>query len=290
MLKITFQITIFLLFSLNLSAKVISNEIDSSSKKIVTSILQKAKENKWHHLNYSNLIISIASEFIGTPYIGGTLEGGYEVCRINLNGLDCVTFVENVLNLSRIIKQEKYSIDDLFEAITQTRYRNGIIEDYTSRLHYTADWIYQNVKNQILQDITPQFGGERIKFAVDFMSKNPKYYTSLVNNPDLISKIESQEKEINSRTYYNIPKSKINKIENKLQEGDIICILTNKPGLDYAHLGLVYKDSNGSTKLMHASLSQKKVVIDTSITEYLDTVKSHIGITVLRPMEPKTND
>lgn len=287
MLKLIYKIAILLIFALNLNAKVVSNEIDSTSEKIGKSILQKAKQNNWHLMNYSNLIITIASEFIGTPYVGGTLEGNYEVCRINFDGLDCVTFVENVMNLARIIKQEKYSIENLFEAITQTRYRNGIIEDYTSRLHYTSDWIYQNSNNQIIMDITPQFGGEKIKFSVDFMSKNPKYYSALVNNPDLIPKIEYQEKEINSRTYYYIPKSKIKQMENKLQEGDVICIVTNKPGLDYAHLGLVYKTANGSTKLMHASSSLKKVVIDTTISDYLNSVKSHTGITILRPLEPR---
>lgn len=290
MLKNIYKITILFITVINLNAIVISNEIDPDSEKIINSLLEKAQNEKWHQLSFDKLIIQVASQFIGTEYQGGILEGNYEVCRVNFHGLDCVTFVESVLNISRIIKQEKYRIEDLFESIIQTRYRDGIITDYTSRLHYTADWIYQNTRNYIFTDITPQFGAEKINFKVNFMSKNPKYYKVLTDNPELISKIELQEKDINSRTNYYIPKSKIKQIERKLQDGDIICIVTNKSGLDYAHLGFVYKPLDGTSRLMHASSTQKKVIIDTTVSEYLNSVKTHTGITILRPREPKNYD
>lgn len=289
MLKKIHITVILVFFASNLNAIVINNEIDSQSKTIVNSLFQIAQTENWHQLEYDKLITKIALQFIGIQYLGGTLESSIEVCRVNLNGMDCVTFVENVLNIARIIKQQKYEIDNLFEAIIQTRYRNGIITDYTSRLHYTADWIYENTKNKIFYDITPQLGGEKIVFKVNFMSTNPKYYSALTNNPEMVSTIEYHEKQINSRSYYYIPKSKIKKIENMLKDGDIVCIVTNKSGLDYAHLGFVYKDSKGS-KLLHASLTQKKIIIDTTISEYLNSIKSHTGITILRPLEPKNND
>jgi hypothetical protein len=37
---------------------------------------------------------------------------------------------------------------------------------------------------------------------------------------------------------------------------------------------------------MHASTNAKKVVIDTTIDEYIDGVSKFIGITVLRPIAP----
>lgn len=275
---------------LNLNAKVIKNEIDSISGQFLNSIFEKAKDSYWHNLEYDNLIITVAMEFLNTPYMGNTLEGEYETCRINLNGLDCVTFVENVLNLAVVIKQEKYSVDNLFDAITKTRYRNGLIIDYTSRLHYTSDWIYQNTQNQTFVDITKSIGGEEINFSVNFMSSNPKFYKSLIDQPKLIDEIIEQEKSINSRTYYYVPKNKVKSIENKLRNGDIICIVTNKTGLDYAHLGFAYKHNDGTIRLLHASTTSKKVIIDTTISEYLNSIKTHKGITVLRPQIPQNND
>ncbi len=290
MLKFSLKLLAILIISFNINAKVIVNEIDTSSSNILNSLFSKAKLNNWKLLEYGDLITKVASEFINIPYASGTLEGNYETCRITLTGLDCVTFVENVLNISRIIKQNKYSINDLFDAIIQTRYRDGIVSGYTSRLHYTSDWIFQNSKNQIFMDITNLLGGEKIKFSVNFMSKNPQYYKALANNPELIPQIISQENEISTRDYYFVPKSKVQQIENQLQNGDIVCIVTNKSGLDYAHLGFIFKNQDGKARLLHASSVQKKVIIDTTISEYLNSVSSHIGITVLRPIEPKEND
>jgi hypothetical protein len=37
---------------------------------------------------------------------------------------------------------------------------------------------------------------------------------------------------------------------------------------------------------MHASTTKKQVVIDVTISAYVASVASHIGITVIRPNEP----
>ena len=42
----------------------------------------------------------IAQKFIGTPYVAGTLEGSPELVTINLDELDCTTFVDMVLAMS----------------------------------------------------------------------------------------------------------------------------------------------------------------------------------------------
>ena len=73
-------------------------------------------------------------------------------------------------------------------------------------------------------------------------------------------------------------------IEEKLQNGDIIAFATNMKGLDYTHTGLVYIDVQGVRRLVHASSVKKKVVIDTSISEYIAPIKKDIGITILRPL------
>lgn len=285
-IKKLFVLLLISLVFLSFSTRKIENEIDDASVQKLKSIFQTAQQEKWFNLSINELIIKIANKFVGTPYVGGTLEGNYETCRINLNGLDCVTFVENVLNIARTIKQNKYSIEEVFNNLIETRYRDGVINDYTSRLHYTADWIFQNTSNHIVTDLTKSLGGIPIKFNVYYMSKNPHLYKSLANNEEYVEVIKDIEKKINSRTYYYIPVQNISTIENQLQNGDIICILTNKPGLDYAHLGLTFKHEDGSVLLLHASSTKKKVVVDTTISAYVNSIKSNIGITILRANEP----
>ena len=98
--------------------------------------------------------------------------------------------------------------------------------NYTSRLHYFSDWIFNNQQKGIIKDMSKEIGGKKIKFNVDFMSKNPKYYKQLKNNPEFIPVIEEQEKEINSRDYYYIPENDIEKVEDKIQTGDLIALTT----------------------------------------------------------------
>jgi hypothetical protein len=59
-------------------------------------------------------IVAIGKSFIGTEYVGGTLDKDTknEKLVVNLTGLDCVTFVENCLVFGRCVKKGKTSFDD----------------------------------------------------------------------------------------------------------------------------------------------------------------------------------
>ncbi len=259
--------------------------VERNSAQIFSEIVSKSKAEAWDSLPVGLITVKCGLQFLGTPYIGGTLEGsGPEVCRIDLNGLDCVTFFENSLCMARVIKKKEYTYDGLIKEITFTRYRNGKITGYASRLHYTADWIADNVRKGVVEDITKEIGGERVKFDVSFMSEHPESYPGLSGNKELIREIAGIEREINSRPYYYIPKSKVKQAEKFIRSGDIICFTTNIPGLDYSHVGLAYEDK-GEIKLLHASLTHKRVIIDKPLHQYIAGVKKHTGITVLRPVD-----
>lgn len=259
--------------------------VSNKTKSIFNTLVRKAKKEKWHKLDIHQIIIKIALKFLNSPYIAGSLEGNEEACRIDFRGFDCVTMMESCLDLARIIKKQKYTLEDLISEVIYTRYREGKMIDYTSRLHYTADWIYDNIAKNVIQDKTQALGGVPIIFNVGFMSKNPDYYTSLKNDPSLIDKIKEIERIINTRTYYYIPKSQVALIENDIESGDIIAFVTSKAGLDYSHIGLAYKEK-GETRLLHSSSKWKKVIIDVPIKEYIENISTNIGITILSPLNP----
>ncbi len=242
--------------------------------------------------NYSSinkLIIDFSKEFIDYPYKAGTLEGlGDEICRFDLTGFDCVTLVESTLCLSRILMKGLRTIEDFADELIYTRYRNGILDGYLSRLHYTSDWAYDNIKKNVVEDLTKDLGGIKFPVKVNFMSSNPNLYKALQNNKDGIEKIKKIEVEINARNYYFVPNEKVKEVEPFLRDADIICIATNKKGLDYSHLGLTMIDETKNkrkARLIHASSKQKKVIVDKSISDYLAESSNSIGITILRPME-----
>jgi len=257
-----------------------------NTKSRLQRIVQKANEQNWVDLPIGDLIVRIGKELQGTPYVANTLEGaGQEKCRIDLDGLDCVTFFEVSLCIARMLKLGGNSLEELREEVTYTRYRGGVLSGYESRLHYTSEWISDNVTKGVVMDLTQELGGEPLDINVHFMSRNPQFYDKLKSDKALTTQIAKLEQTVNRIPRWFVPKERIEDIEARLRSGDIIAIATSKEGLDYAHTGMILR-SEGEAKFFHASTAKKKVIVDVSVSEYVKSVTSHTGITVVRPLEP----
>lgn len=273
--------TLILLFGFGLA-----HTSESEDKKFA-KIVSKASKEDWSSLPYGELIVKVGKEFLGVPYVGGTLDkDAVESCTIELDKLDCVTYFELTLAIAdALITEDDPTFNSLFDRVQYTRYREGLIDGYESRLHYTADWIYDNIEKGVVADITEELGGIPLNLNVYFMSRNANKYPMLKGNKELIAKIKKIEEDINANPAYYIPKDNISDIMEELQDGDIVAFVTSIDGLDYGHIGLINKE-DGTARLMHASTTAKKVVLDTTLDEYIDNVSKFTGITVLRPIAP----
>ena len=283
--KISFIIflSVFLLSS-NVNSQIYSEK----DVEVCNSKFNLAVDKSLSKKPINEVIIEIGKSFLETEYIAHTLEKeGDEQLVINLTGLDCTTFLETALTFARCIKKGKTTFDDYQSELTFIRYRDGKIDKYPSRLHYFSDWIYNNQQKGIVKDITEEIGGKKIKFNLSFMSENPKYYKQLKENPEFIPVIIKQEKEINSRDYFYIPEDDIEKLESKIQTGDLIALTTSDKGLDIGHVGIAIKMQNGRIHFLHAPLSGSKVQItEMPLCDYAKKIKKHTGIIVLRVSEP----
>lgn len=279
LLKIIFLVLSFSILSL---AQVYSDK----DMEICNTKFELAIDKKLSDKPINEIISEIGRSFLNTEYEAFTLEQeGKEQLVIHLTGLDCTTFLENTLTLSRCVKAQKTSFEDYQKELTFIRYRDGKLDEYPSRLHYFSDWIFNNCPKGIVKDVTKEIGGEPIKFNVYFMSKNPDKYKHLTETPTFIPIIAKQEKAINKRKYYYIPKEKVEKIESKIQNGDLIAITTNLQGLDIGHVGIAVKESDGRIHFLHAPLSGSKVQIsEKPLPEYLAAINKHTGIIVLRAL------
>ena len=259
-----------------------------SSEDMLGKISKSAKSQKWADMDYGDLIVKVGEQFLGVPYVGGTLDKGkVETCTVLLDKLDCVTYFETTLAISNLIVSDiDLNIANLEDEVEYTRYRDGTMDGYDSRLHYTSEWILDNVEKGIVKDITEELGGEELEIDVFFMSENSDKYKFLKNNPELTKSISEIEDSINENEFFFIPKDNIAEIENQLQSGDIVAIVTEISGLDYGHIGLINK-KDGVARFMHASLTKKKVIIDKRISEYVSNISKFSGITVLRPIRPQ---
>lgn len=150
-------------------------------------------------LPMNELMIQTALFFEGTPYVASTLEKEPEGLVINLRELDCTTFMETVLALCRTLKGDQHTFEAYCDHLQYLRYRHGTITDYTDRLHYIADWFYENERKGIVKDIAQTIGGEPLTLNLSFISTHPDSYKQLKGHPELVQKMEQKEREINQR-------------------------------------------------------------------------------------------
>jgi Protein of unknown function (DUF1460). len=266
----------------------------SASQVSTDSIIYKPEdkiiaEQKLHLFSKSaslptnELIVEIGKSFLGTPYVSATLENGAEEkLVINLRELDCTTFVENVLALTITVKSGKSDFHSFVKALQKIRYRDGIRNGYSSRLHYFSEWISNNQKKGII-DGSVNKNGQKIDKVINFMSTHPADYPVLKAQPGLIPLIATQESELSKHDFWYFPKSDFGNLYKNLKHGDIIALTSTIDGVDVNHVGIIIK--NGSEfYLLHAPLSGKKVLISESpITDFLKPASKNSGIMIARP-------
>ncbi len=269
----------FFYSSFNAQSIYTQKDVDICNSKFKLAIDDKIKSKP-----INEIIVEIGKSFIGTDYVAHTLEKGEkESVVINLEGLDCYTFLESTLALSLCIKNGKTTFNDYLKQIENLRYRNGEMKEYPSRLHYFSDWLYDVDKRGIGKDITKEIGGELIKKRINFMSNHVSSYKQLKANPQYVKEIVLIENEITNREYHWIPQKKIASIEKKINQGDLIGITTNVDGLDIAHVGIAVRMDNGRIHFMHAPIVGYKVQItEKPLNEYIAGNKKQNGIMVFR--------
>ncbi len=230
------------------------------------ALAREAREKGMSYLPMRDRVDFFARKFIGKPYVGGTLDQNpnEEVCFVSLERLDCVTFVESVIGLARTRWNSRALVDEnrLIGTIEQTRYRNGVVKGYLSRLHYTSDWIFDNQKRGNVKDISKQFPGAMlIKKTINFMSVNFDKYPALKANPALLPELKAIEANISARERWIVPKEALLKNAKQLKSGTMIAFGDSRYGLDNSHVGLILI-VKGVPMVAHASSKAKMVVLE----------------------------
>jgi N-acetylmuramoyl-L-alanine amidase-like protein len=234
-----------------------------------------------------DLITSIGRQFLGKPYEAHTLDGpGEEHLVVDLHSFDCVTFIENTGALARCIKQNRLTLDRFRAELQLLRYRGGVIRGYASRLHYFTEWIADNEKKGIVKDVTKEIGGTPYRKTIDFMTSHRASYPGL-SDDSVFSGMRQIEDTLSGRVIYQIPRSRIARLQSKIRSGDIIAITTDLSGLDVSHTGIAVRLDDGSLHYMHAPNVRGSVLISRETLEaHVKKFPSYTGIIVVRPLEP----
>lgn len=249
------------------------------------AFLQKISEIKaLKRENMSGTLVAVGKTFLGTPYVAKTLEiGATESLVINFQGLDCTTFIENVFAFSLMLNKEQNSFDDFTTILETIRYKNGILNGYSSRLHYFSEWIANNQFKGLIKDITAEIGGTPIIKEINFMSTYRELYPFLKENDDNLEQIKASENYLNSQEICILSQDRIKANEHLIQSGDIIALTTSIKGLDITHTGIATREKDGRIHLLHASSSNGVEVSKLPLVDYLKDIKGNTGIMVARP-------
>ena len=236
-------------------------------------------------------MLKAAISLLGTPYVASTLENTEkEELTIYLTRTDCILFVETCFNLVEAVRIYGAEADfaGFADLVRQSRYRDGKVDRYSDRIHYTTEWIRNGEARGLLEDMTMAFGGMAADRPINFMSTHKGSYRQLAGAPEDttaardLALIAAVEKTLSETPQSWIPTRKIPGMEQKIRSGDILCFMSGVPGLDIAHVGIAYVD-DGRAGFIHASSKGGKVMVDPrTIAEYAVAKKNCPGIKVVR--------
>lgn len=242
------------------------------------SVADLVNSAAWKKHDLGDRIWTVGKALEGTPYVAGTLEVEPEACRVLWNGLDCVTFLELCW---AVASTESVDLSKLTARVTQTRYRNGKVNGYASRLHYTSEWLHENREDRRIRLVCEEWP-ESVEWQpeVGFMSANPEKYPALKQDRSLVAKIRAQEETVNRLSFRMVPKDAWGTVVPRMQEGDFVAFITRREGLDFSHVGLL-----GGEKglLLHASQTQEQVVVQ-DLVGWGQASRTVIGMVVSRAL------
>ncbi|MCF0197199.1 MAG: DUF1460 domain-containing protein, partial [Bacteroidaceae bacterium] len=137
----------------------------------------------------TNLMLYYGHQFVGTPYVGGTLDKNQqERLVVNTREMDCTTFVETVVALTLTTCQGETSYKAFCQNLARIRYTDGILDGYASRNHYFCQWIASNERMGVVREVRGDkangfhpFVGQQT-LALHYMSQHPQAYPMLRDN------------------------------------------------------------------------------------------------------------
>lgn len=246
---------------------------------------KKYKKDSLRRMPISELFVLAGKNFLDVRY--GSPKRKLGKCNklvVSFDRLDCVTYVESMLALSRTIKKGRNTFCDFANELAFLRYRDKQLDEYSSRLHYFSEWVYLNEERGLLTDMSGKIDTISWNKKIKYITSNKKRYRKMKVKSEM-EKMSKIEQKLSARSRKYLPKENFDKYKSKIKNGDIILVTVSTPGLDVSHTGIAVWE-NKELFLMHASSKGKKVLISkNNLKEYLLSVKKANGFLVVRPKE-----
>ena len=262
------------------AATMMSCALESAQEKTNRAIFARVNQEvvQYKDSTLPSTMMAIARAMEGTPYVAGTLEQEPEALRVYLDKTDCILFVELCTAWAYTLHGQalpnkdaaRCSYELLCNNIRELRYRNGIIQGYASRIHYTSEWIQQNERRGLMQELTRE-AGEEHEQTFSWMTRHYERYSALAHDTIACAEIGVVERRLTAAgPYYCISQEQLRtkQVQDFIRDGDIIGFVDTHEGLDIAHVALAAKEE-GEWHFIHASMRGGKVMLEpTLLSEY----------------------
>lgn len=253
-------------------------------RRVFDETMARARADRLDTLPLGQIVARLGRGFVGAPYTPGTLElPGPERLVVNLREFDCVTFVENMLAMARAIRAGTPDFGAYTAELRRIRYRDGVLNGYTSRLHYFSEWIDDAAAKGLAEPMSTRLGGVVDTAPVRFMSAHPGAYRQL-SDPAILGAIRSLENRLSATPRIYIPEAALADAAPGIRSGDIIAATSTLEGLDVAHTGIALW-VDGRLHLMHAPLVGRAVEIsEHPLADRIRRIGTQDGVMVARPL------
>ncbi|MEO1483876.1 MAG: N-acetylmuramoyl-L-alanine amidase-like domain-containing protein [Myxococcota bacterium] len=222
---------------------------------------------------------------LGVPYDRTPQRAGPETLRIHLDALHCVSLVEYADAVARCVWSASPNPECFAAEVEATRYRDGSLVDYASRLHYFTDWLTDNQRRSRLRSLVEAEATLRERYF--FMTHHPASYPALKDQATARA-IAAVERRLSNTDVRYVPRNEVSTFQSALKTGDIVAFITRKPGLLVTHTGYIVRDNEGRPRLLHASSHNGRVVLSRGdLADYVLRRPERRGIIVARPLAPK---
>jgi hypothetical protein len=244
--------------------------------KELQDLMQTARDN---FSNINERIQYISYYGLGTPYVIFNLgEGGtapYDPDPlVNFSQTDCMTFCEHTLAMAI---SETYQ--EMFQNLQKIRYKNGVIDIKTRNNYTMADWLPNN--NWLLKDVTDEIGGPLCKKMTKKVNRKKDFVYLGIPEEELKTVVPPQKLTIDY-----IPEVSLLQIVGNLKGGEIVSIISSRPGIFSAHMGIIVRDEWDNLIFRHgSSLKTIREVVDVPFKEMVDQIrqsKIRVGMAFMR--------
>jgi 3D (Asp-Asp-Asp) domain-containing protein len=244
--------------------------------KELQQLMQKAHE-VFPEIN--SRIQYLSSKGVGTPYVMFHLgEGGTALYdpdpTVNFAQTDCMTFCEHTLALAI-----STTYQEMYTNLQRIRYKEGVMK-ITTRNHYTlADWLPNN--DWLLRNITRDIGGSLCRRMTKTIDRKKALRLLGIPENELADVLPPHEVTIDY-----LPEEVLLQIAVNLSGGEIVSIVSERPGIFSAHMGIIVRDEWNTLIFRHgSSIESVKEVVDVSYEEIVEQLRqssTRVGMVFMR--------